>query len=154
MANEIVTTIIGNVVADPRLGSYQRRAVCNFTVATTARFYDSDSEEWQDGPTTFVQCAQWGNPAKNTNKSLAKGTRVIVHGSLFTDTWTDDNDNERLQVKMTVAEVGLSTQFTLVGKREAPAKKGPNKGTANKQRAVEPVPDVEEDPDEYDDNNE
>ncbi len=50
MANETITTVVGNLTADPELRfTPSGAAVANFTVAATPRMFDRQSGEWKDG---------------------------------------------------------------------------------------------------------
>ncbi|HYN68109.1 MAG TPA: single-stranded DNA-binding protein, partial [Ornithinibacter sp.] len=50
MAGETIITIVGNLTADPELRfTPSGAAVANFTVASTPRTFDRQSNEWKDG---------------------------------------------------------------------------------------------------------
>ncbi|BAS18685.1 single-stranded DNA-binding protein (plasmid) [Arthrobacter sp. Hiyo8] len=56
MAGETTITVIGNLTADPELKySPNGSAVANFTVASTPRTFDRQSNEWKDGETLFLR---------------------------------------------------------------------------------------------------
>ena len=81
MAGDTVITVIGNLTGDPELRfTPSGAAVANFTVASTPRTFDRQSNEWKDGDTLFMRCSIWREAAENVAESLTKGTRVIVHG--------------------------------------------------------------------------
>ena len=83
MSGETVTTVVGNLTADPELRFTQSGlAVANFTVASTTRTFDKTTDEWKDGDALFLRCNLWRQPAENTAESLVKGSRVIVTGRL------------------------------------------------------------------------
>ena len=83
MAGETVITLFGNLTADPELRfTPSGAAVANFTVASTPRAFDKQSNEWKDGETLFLRCTAWREMAENVAESLTKGTRVIVQGRL------------------------------------------------------------------------
>ena len=55
MANETITTVVGNLTADPELRfTPSGAAVANFTVASTPRTFDRQSGEWKDGDALFT----------------------------------------------------------------------------------------------------
>jgi len=59
MANETITTIVGNLTADPELRFTPNGvAVANFTVASTPRTFHRQSGEWRDGDALFMRCTQ------------------------------------------------------------------------------------------------
>lgn len=83
MAGETVTTIVGNLTADPELRFTQSgAAVANFTGASTPRSFNRQTNEWRDGEVLFMKCSVWCQYAENVAESLARGTRVIVTGRL------------------------------------------------------------------------
>src|SRR5664280_995640 len=83
MAGETVITIIGNLTNDPELRfTPSGAAVANFTVASTPRTFDRQSNQWKDGDTLFMRCSVWRDAAENVAESLQRGTRVLVSGRL------------------------------------------------------------------------
>ena len=63
MAGETTITIVGNLTADPELRfTPSGAAVANFTVASTPRTFDRQSNEWKDGETLFMRCSIWRPP--------------------------------------------------------------------------------------------
>ena len=79
MAGETVITVIGNLTADPELRfTPSGAAVANFTVASTPRTFDRQSQEWKDGEALFLRCNVWRQAAENVAESLTRGSRVIV----------------------------------------------------------------------------
>src|SRR3954449_5812233 len=83
MSGETVLTIIGNLTGDPELRfTPSGSAVANFTVASTPRTFDRQSQEWKDGETLFLRCSIWREAAENVAESLSRGSRVIVTGRL------------------------------------------------------------------------
>ena len=83
MAGDTVITVIGNLTADPELRfTPSGAAVANFTVASTPRTFDRQTNEWKDGEALFLRCNIWREAAENVTESLTKGSRVIVQGRL------------------------------------------------------------------------
>ena len=78
MAGETTITVIGNLTADPELRfTPAGAAVANFTVASTPRTFDRQTNEWKDGEALFLRCNIWREAAENVAESLTKGARVI-----------------------------------------------------------------------------
>ncbi|MDO5697306.1 MAG: single-stranded DNA-binding protein [Dermatophilus congolensis] len=113
MAGETVITIIGNLTADPELRfTPSGAAVASFTVASTPRQFDRQSNEWRDGETLFMRCSVWREAAENAAESLEKGMRVIVSGRLVSRSWDDKETGQRRSVmEMQVDEVGPSLKY-------------------------------------------
>src|SRR5659263_520306 len=83
MAGDTTITVIGNLTGDPELRfTPSGAAVANFTVASTPRQFDRQTNEWKDGDTLFLRCSIWREAAENVAESLTKGTRVVVQGRL------------------------------------------------------------------------
>jgi single-strand DNA-binding protein len=60
MAGETVITIIGNLTDDPELRfTPSGAAVANFTVASTPRTFNRQTNAWEDGETLFMRCSVW-----------------------------------------------------------------------------------------------
>ncbi len=109
MANEPVTTITGNLTADPELRVTQNgRPVASFTIANTPRFPDRDTGQWTDGETWFVRCSAWGDLGENIAESLTKGAAVVATGRLRARSWDADDGTKRTTVEMTVDDLGPS----------------------------------------------
>jgi single-strand DNA-binding protein len=112
MAGETVITIIGNLTNDPELRfTPSGAAVANFTVASTPRTFDRQSNEWKDGETLFMRCSVWREAAENVAESLTRGTRVIVSGRLRSRTYDTKEGEKRTVVELEVDEVGPSLRY-------------------------------------------
>ena len=109
MAGDTVITIIGNLTADPELRfTPSGAAVANFTVASTPRQFDRQSNEWKDGETLFMRCSVWRDASENVAESLQRGTRVIVSGRLKSRSYETKEGEKRTVVEMDVDEIGPS----------------------------------------------
>ena len=109
MANDVTICITGNLVDDPILRfTPSGAAVANFTIASTPRAFDKQSNEWKDGDTMFLNCSIWRQAAENVAESLTKGTRVIVQGRLKSRSYDDRDGNKRTVFEVDVDEVGPS----------------------------------------------
>ena len=112
MAGEPVVTIVGNLTGDPELRfTPSGAAVANFTVASTPRTFDRQSNEWKDGETLFMRCSIWRDAAENVAESLQRGTRVIVSGRLKSRSYETKEGEKRTVVEMDVDEVGPSLRY-------------------------------------------
>ena len=112
MAGETVITIIGNLTNDPELRfTPSGAAVANFTVASTPRTFDKQSNEWKDGETLFMRCSVWRDAAENVAESLQRGSRVLVSGRLRSRSYETKEGEKRTVVEMEVDEVGPSLRY-------------------------------------------
>jgi single-strand DNA-binding protein len=112
MAGETIITVIGNLTDDPELKfTPSGAAVANFTVASTPRTFDKQTNEWKDGDALFLRCAAWRQLAENCAESLTKGQRVIVTGALRVRQYERQDGSKGTSVEMNVDEVGPSLRF-------------------------------------------
>src|SRR6187551_3704482 len=108
-AGDVTITVIGNLTNDPELRfTPSGAAVANFTVASTPRMFDRQSNEWKDGETLFMRCSVWRDAAENVAESLGRGTRVIVSGRLKSRSYETKEGEKRTVVEMDVDEIGPS----------------------------------------------
>ncbi len=111
MAGDTQITVVGNLTGDPELRFIQSgAAVANFTVASTPRTFDRQTNEFKDGDTLFMRCSLWREAAENAAESLTKGMRVIVTGRLVARSW-EANGEKRTVMEMQVDEVGPSLRY-------------------------------------------
>ncbi|MFC9874857.1 single-stranded DNA-binding protein [Nocardia salmonicida] len=112
MAGETVITVIGNLTADPELRfTPAGAAVANFTVASTPRVFDRNTNEWKDGEALFLRCNVWKEAAENVAESLTRGARVIVSGRLKQRSYETREGEKRTVVELEVDEVGPSLRY-------------------------------------------
>ena len=112
MAGETTITVIGNLTADPELRfTPNGAAVANFTVASTPRTFDRQTNEWKDGDAMFLNCSVWRQYAENVAKSLSKGTRVIVSGRLKARSYETREGEKRTVFEIDVDEVGPALRY-------------------------------------------
>jgi single-strand DNA-binding protein len=112
MAGETIITVVGNLTADPELRFTPSGApVANFTVASTPRMFDRQSNEWKDGDALFLSCAVWRQAAENVAESLTKGMRVIVQGRLRQRSYETREGEKRTVVELEVEEVGPALKY-------------------------------------------
>jgi len=104
---DVVVTVVGNLTSDPELRfTPNGQAVASFTVASTTRMLDRNTNEWKDGDTLFLRCSVWRQYAENVAESLTKGTRVIVTGRLKQRSYETKDGEKRTVVEMEVDDVG------------------------------------------------
>jgi len=115
MAGETTITVIGNLVQDPELRfTPSGAAVANFTIASTPRTFDRNSNEWKDGETLFLRAGVWREAAENVAESLTKGMRVIVTGRLKSRSYETKEGEKRTVIELEVDEIGPSLKSATV----------------------------------------
>ncbi|AOT02883.1 single-stranded DNA-binding protein [Arthrobacter sp. U41] len=112
MAGETTITVIGNLTSDPELRfTPSGSAVANFTIASTPRTFDRQSNEWKDGETLFLRASVWREAAENVAESLTKGMRVIVSGRLKSRSYETKEGEKRTVIELEVDEIGPSLRY-------------------------------------------
>jgi single-strand DNA-binding protein len=112
MSGETTITVIGNLTSDPELRfTPSGSAVANFTIASTPRTFDRQSNEWKDGETLFLRASVWREAAENVAESLTKGTRVIVSGRLKSRSYETKEGEKRTVIELEVDEIGPSLRY-------------------------------------------
>ncbi len=112
MAGDTVITVVGNLTADPELRfTPSGAAVANFTVASTPRTFDKNTNEWKDGEALFLRCSVWRQAAENVAESLSRGTAVIVQGRLKQRSYETKEGEKRTVYELDVEEVGPSLKW-------------------------------------------
>ena len=108
-AGDTPITLVGNLTNDPELRfTPSGAAVAMFTVASTPRFMDRQTNEWKDGDTLFLQCQIWRQAAENVAETLTRGMRVIVSGKLKQRSYETKEGEKRTVFEVEVDEVGPS----------------------------------------------
>lgn len=112
MVGETVVTVVGNLTADPELRYTQNGLpVCNFTIASTPRSFDRQSNEWKDGDALFLRASVWREFAEHVAGSMTKGMRVIATGRLRQRSYDDRDGVKRTAIELEVDEIGPSLRY-------------------------------------------
>ena len=112
MAGETVITIVGNLTADPELRTTRNGgAVANFSIASTPRTYDRQSNQWVDGQALFLRCSAWRDLASHCAQTLRKGMRVIAQGRLQQRSYQANDGSNRTVIELQVDEIGPSLRY-------------------------------------------
>jgi single-strand DNA-binding protein len=136
MANETVLTIIGNVTAAPELRTIASGAsVVNFTVASTPRTYNRQTNQYEDGDALFMRCSAWRELADHIQASVTKGMRVIVQGRLNQRSYQTQQGENRTIVELQVDEIGPSLRYATAQVARAPRQ---NQGFGGNQNSYSP----------------
>lgn len=135
MALTTAITIAGNVTFDPELRQTREgKAVVNLTVAVNPRSFNRDKNEWEDGEPVFYKASAFANLAEHIAGSIKKGYRVILHGNMKSNSWTDkDSGTKRTENVILIEEIGLSLQFT----NAQPVQSAPVRGQATPDQAAD-----------------
>ena len=113
MASVNKVTIIGNLGADPEIKytSSGNVPVANLRVATSDRWQDKSSGEWQER-TEWHRITAWRHLAERAQRFLRKGKQVYVEGRLETRKWQDRDGNDRYTTEI------VARELMILGRRE------------------------------------
>jgi len=132
MSGETTITVIGNLTNDPELRfTPSGSAVANFTIASTPRTFDRQSNEWKDGETLFLRASVWREAAENVAESLTKGMRVIVSGRLKSRSYETKEGEKRTVIELEVDEIGPSLRYANAKVNRTQRSSGGNHGGGN-----------------------
>jgi single-strand DNA-binding protein len=114
MAGDTQITVIGNLTDDPELRFLPNgTGLAKFTVASTPRIFDRETNQYRDGDPLFLTCTVWRDLAEHVAESLNKGTRIVVVGRLRLSRWETPEGEKRSTYGLEVDEVGPSLRFAL-----------------------------------------
>jgi single-strand DNA-binding protein len=112
VAGETNITVVGNLTADPELRfTPSGAAVASFTIASTPRTFDRNTNEWKDGEALFLRCSIWRQAAENVAESLTRGMRVIASGRLKQRSYETREGEKRTVIELDVDEIGPSLKY-------------------------------------------
>lgn len=129
MAGETIITVVGNLTADPELRYTQNGLpVANFTIASTPRNYDRQTNEWKDGEALFLRASVWREFAEHVAGSLTKGSRVIATGRLKQRSYETREGEKRTAIELEVDEIGPSLRYATAQVTRAAGGGGQSRG--------------------------
>jgi single-strand DNA-binding protein len=104
--------VVGNLTSDPELRYTQNGlAVANFTIASTPRTFNRQSNEWEDGEALFLRSSVWREFAEYVAGSLTKGSRVIAQGRLKQRSYETKEGEKRTSYELEIDEIGPSLRY-------------------------------------------
>jgi single-strand DNA-binding protein len=103
-------TLVGRMTAAPELRfSAQGVAVVAFTIVTSRRVKDQQTNEWSDADVTYWDCKAFKNLAENIAETLDKGMEVVATGRAVQDSWEDKQTGQkRSKIAVRIDAIGPS----------------------------------------------
>lgn len=139
MAGETIITVVGNLTADPELRYTQNGLpVANFTIASTPRNFDRQTNEWKDGEALFLRASVWREFAEHVAGSLTKGSRVIATGRLKQRSYETKEGEKRTSIELEVDEIGPSLRYATAQVTRAASSGGQGGGQSRGQVSDQP----------------
>lgn len=112
MAGDTVITVVGNLTADPELRTTgSGSTLVSFTIASTPRSFNRNTNQWEDGQALFLRCTAWRDMAEHCAKSLSKGMRVIAQGRLQQRNYQAQDGSNRSTLELQIDEIGPSLRY-------------------------------------------
>lgn len=98
--NESFVMLRGNVASDVTNGIAGETAWSRFRLAVNTRRLDKESNQWSDGPTSYVTVKAWRQTAENVAETVHKGDPLVVMGRLRVREWaTDDKQGTAVEIE-------------------------------------------------------
>lgn len=101
-------TFEGNITGDIQLRqTRQGKPFAAFSIAHNDRRFNAQTNQWEDGVTTFLNCIAFGALAQNLAQTVGKGCRVVAVGTLQQHNYTDQQGAQRSSMEFTCDTVGV-----------------------------------------------
>jgi single-strand DNA-binding protein len=112
VATDNQITIVGNLADDPELRYTQSGvAVASVRVAVNQRFFNKETNSWDERLDGFFTCNIWRDQAENVAESLTRGARVLVTGRLRSRSYEDKDGQTRWVTEIEADEVCPSLRW-------------------------------------------
>lgn len=96
--------LIGNTTKDIELRqSNSGKFVVEFSIAIN----NGKDQQGNELPADFINCTAWNKTAEVLSKYATKGSKVGIEGAMKTQTWTDQQGNNRYKTYVLVDRVEL-----------------------------------------------
>lgn len=128
MAGVNKVILVGNLGKDPEVKHLESGSVvANLTLATTEAYKDKNGQRVEN--TEWHDLELWDGQAKVAEQYLKKGSQIYVEGKIKSDTWQDDQGNNRKKIRIRVLS------FTMLGSRNSGENNGMNDTGGNFKQA-------------------
>ena len=99
MANHIVIT--GNICNDLEIKTNGETKILSFVVAVRRKYKDKEGNYQTD----FIRCVAFNNHADFLTKYFAKGSSILIEGSLQTNSYETENGEKRNTFNVVVENI-------------------------------------------------
>lgn len=131
MAGVNKVILIGNLGKDPEVRHLESGSVvANLALATTEVYKDRNGNRVEN--TEWHDLELWDGQAKIAEQYLRKGSQIFVEGKIKSDTWQDEQGNNRKKIRIRVLS------FTMLGPAPSGENQNPNYGS-NSQPHAQPA---------------
>ncbi|MDH5607992.1 MAG: single-stranded DNA-binding protein [Cyclobacteriaceae bacterium] len=106
MAGVNKVILVGNLGKDPEVRYLENGSVvANLTLATTESYKDRNGNRIEN--TEWHDLEMWDGLAKIAEQYLNKGKTIYVEGRIKSDTWQDDQGNNRKRTRIRVQNMTM-----------------------------------------------
>lgn len=112
-------TVVGTLTADPEIKFLPSgAAVVSVNIACNERRYNKDTQQWEDGDTTFMRGTLWRQYAENVAASLHAKDKVIAIGEVKQKSWEKDGV-KRTSYELAIEDIGPTLRFVTTASQPA-----------------------------------
>ena len=106
MAGVNKVILIGNLGKDPEVRYLDNnKVVANLTLATTENYKDRNGNRVEN--TEWHDLELWDGLAKIAEQYLTKGKSIYVEGKIKTDSWKDEEGNNKYRTRIRVQNMTM-----------------------------------------------
>ena len=125
MALPQITITEATLVADPELRyANNGNSVTNFRVASNSRRKNPQTDQWEDGDTTFLSVSAFGGLGENVAARFKKGQRVNIAGQLKQREYEKDGQRRTVYEVTANSVAEPVSRFNDNGSQQQPAQQG------------------------------
>ena len=125
MALPQITITEATLVADPELRyANNGNSVTNFRVASNSRRKNPQTDQWEDGDTTFLSVSAFGGLGENVAARFKKGQRVNITGQLKQREYEKDGQRRTVYEVTANSVAEPVSRFNDNGSQQQPAQQG------------------------------
>ena len=85
--------------------------VVNFRLASTPRWFDSATNSWREGQTSWYTVCAYRKLAQNIAASLTVGSPILLTGRVRTQQWQREDGSQGASVEVDASSIGLDLTF-------------------------------------------
>lgn len=140
MAQNTPITVVGNLTADPELKALPNGdSVLNFSVASSTRVFNKETNSWTDGEASFFRVTAWRQLAEHIAASARKGQELIVVGTISQRSYTTAQGENRSSFEIEADSVGVSLKWGAAAFQPRQAQAAPAPAQVASPQAAVPV---------------
>lgn len=124
---QATVTITGFVATDPVLTETPNFSVLNFRIGSSRTRLDMTTGEWKDFGSCWISVKAFRALAINTHKSIRKGDKLIVLGTLTTEQWKTEQGETRSRTVLEASNIGHDFNYATTTLTKVPRTNQENK---------------------------